>query len=240
MTKSPNLKAQIEKNRATISTLLTGSRTFNRLNSFNWIRHELTNEAMILFQYPDYMPKSEKTLYLDYTNMSNLGNAWDYILKHQTTPIDNIQIRRVHSILAQGTNIPGGVYRVSAAYIERLQMHAPNYATLLYRMDDIEYNISNTSIPLLNRAFNTHYDIIAAQPFNDFNKRTARLIMNWILIQNDYRPVLFNKKTDKEGYMAALLARAQDDCKTYSHYMYECMLRTQRDILKLLNKSKIM
>lgn len=240
MTKTPSLKSQIERNRVSISAMLSGSQTFNRLNSLNWIRHELANEATILFQYPDYMPKSEKSLYLDYTNMSNLGNAWDYILKHQKTPIDNLQIRRVHAILAQGTNIPGGVYRVSSAFIEKLQMHAPNYATLLYRLDDIQFNISNENIPVLTRAFNTHYDLIAAQPFNDFNKRTARLIMNWILIQNDYRPILFNKKTDKDAYMAALLARAQDDCKTYSHYMYECMLRTQREIIKLLSKSKVM
>lgn len=232
------IKQSIEQNRAEISALLSGDHSFKRLNSLNWIRHELTTEAETLFQYPDYLPKNEKNLYIDYNNLKNLGEAWDYIIAHSNIDIiDDFQIRKVHSILAKNTHIPGGIYRVSSAFVEQLGVHAPNFSKLPYGLNDIQYHLDNKDIPVLTRAFNTHYDLIALQPFNDFNKRTARLIMNWFLIKNAYRPILFNKSSDKNDYMHALRNRADDDCKSYSAYMYSCMLRTQNSLLKILRGS---
>lgn len=239
MTKTPNLKSLIEQNRQTITQMLSGADTTKRLNNLNWIRDELTKEAKILFQYPDYMPKKDKKFFLDFNNLKNLGTAWDYILKHEhVETIDNYQIREIHRILCENTDIPGGIYRISDAYIMQLGIPAPNYEKLVQILGTTESNMTEESVPVLTRAFNLHYDLIAAQPFNDFNKRTARLIMNWFLIKNGYRPILFNKRTDKEDYMAALRARAKGDTKTYSHYMYACMLRTQQDIIRQLKKSK--
>lgn len=240
MIKKINYKSKIEQNRIEIANMLSGAHTCNRLNTINWIRHELGTEAEILFQYPDYLPSSQKKLYLDYNNIANLSKAWDYILKHPKTKIDNYNIRKIHHILSKNTDIPGGTYRISDAYIEKLQTHAISYEKLLYKMSDIEYMLSNEQINVITRAFNTHFDIIISQPFNDFNKRTARLIMNWLLIQNGYMPILFNKKTDKDNYMNALQARTKNDCKTYSHYLYHCMIRTQNEIIKLLSKSKML
>jgi len=241
MTKTPNLKEIIEKNRQAINTILSDSHSHKRLNNMHWIRDELSKEAKILFQYPDYMPQKEKSLYLDFSNIKNLGTAWDYIVTHdKVKTIDNFNIRQIHTILCKDTNIPGGQYRLSDAHIMQLGQDAPSYAKMLYHLSDIEYHINDTRVPVLNRAFNIHYDIIATQPFNDFNKRTARLVMNWFLIINGYRPILFNKRTDRDDYMAALRARANGDTKAYSHYMYSCMIRTQREILKRLRKSRIL
>ena len=76
------------------------------------------------------------------------------------------------------------------------------------------------------------------QPFDDFNKRTARLIMNWVLLQNGYRPIAFNKRGDKTDYIASLTARANGNKRQYTDYMSKCQLRTQRAILKQLHDSK--
>ncbi len=241
MTKSPDYKELIEQNRETISHMLSGSDTHKRLRNLNWIRDELSKETKILFQYPDYMPQKDRQFYLDFNSIKNLDTAWDYIVTHDNIQtIDNYDIRQIHKILCKDTDIPGGEYRISEAHIMQLGTHAPTYQQLLYKLDDIQYHINDTRVHVLNRAFNIHYEIIAAQPFNDFNKRTARMIMNWFLIINGYRPILFNKHSDRENYMSALRARAQGDTKTYSHYMYECMLRTQRDIIKRLKKSRVL
>lgn len=239
MTKTPNLKHQIEQNRQIITEMLSATDTHKRLNNLNWIRDELTNEAKILFQYPDNMPQKDKKFFLDFNNMKNLGTAWDYILEHDNIKtIDTYDIRHIHTILSEHTDIPGGQYRLSDAHIMQLGKSAPTFHQLLYHMDNIQYHINDTRIPVLTRAFNLHYDLILAQPFNDFNKRTARLVMNWFLIINGYRPILFNKRTDKEEYMLALRNRANGDTKKYSHYMYSCMVRTQQDIIRRLKKSR--
>ena len=235
MTKTPKIKLQLEQNRQIITKMLSGVGTHKRLNNFNWLRHEIAYvEPRTLF----YVPNKQQDPYLDYNSMSNFNDAWEYILRHKHTTIDNYQIRHIHELLAKNTDIQGGVYRISDAYIEQLNMHVPPYAILVQRLGDIEYNISNKSVPTLTRAFDAHYDIFINQLFNDFNKRTARLIMNWILIQGGYTPVVFNKKTDKANYMNALRSRANGDNEAYSSYMHECLARTQKEIITMIKNAR--
>jgi Fic family protein len=48
-----------------------------------------------------------------------------------------------------------------------------------------------------------HYKFVCIHPFDDGNGRVARLIMNYILLRNNYPPVII-KSDDKEGYLTAL------------------------------------
>lgn len=48
-----------------------------------------------------------------------------------------------------------------------------------------------------------HYKYIRIHPFDDGNGRTARIIMNFILMQYEYPPVII-KTDDKENYFAAI------------------------------------
>jgi Fic family protein len=48
-----------------------------------------------------------------------------------------------------------------------------------------------------------HYKFVCIHPFDDGNGRVARLIMNYILVKNDYPPVII-KADDKESYLTAL------------------------------------
>ena len=206
-----DIKEQIESNKEIITELSSGAKSCTRLNNMGWMHSELIHETETLFQYPNYMPPEEKEYHLNYIHIGNLGRAWNYITRNKKTPIDNYQIRQLHRILSKNTDIKGGEYRFSDAFIEQLH---------------------------LIRAFNTHFDIVYAQPFNDFNKRVARLTMNWFLMQNNYTPIFFNKKSDNRDYMVALYHRAHEDYKSYSYYMYKCMLRTQKDIIQLIKKSR--
>lgn len=205
----------------------------------NWIRHELIEETKILFQYPDYLPQKDKENYLDFVSLTNIGKAWEFISKAPQTKtiFDTYDLKDLHKILTQDTNIPCGQYRTSDAYIEQLRMHAPSYNKSLQLLDNAFFHLNNQNVPILSRAFDIHYDLIAIQPFEDFNKRTARLFMDWFLIQNGYRPILFNKRTDKNDYMNAIRQRKNGDYKAYSCYMYSCLLRSQENLIKQIKKS---
>jgi len=48
-----------------------------------------------------------------------------------------------------------------------------------------------------------HYKFVCIHPFDDGNGRVARLIMNYILLKNDYPPIII-KAADKESYLTAL------------------------------------
>lgn len=241
MTKTPKLKAHIEQNRQTISCMLSGADTHKRLNNVNWLRHELSyTEPRTLF----YVPTRDQEPYLDYNCMKNLGLAYDYIISNPNTTIDALEICRIHSILCADTFIHGGGYRQTGKVLEITvngqRMHAPDAPEIPFQLNQILFKLNNSNECAISRAFNIHYDLIALQPFDDFNKRTARLIMNWVLIQNGYRPIVFNHSTDKAKYREAITANANGDHKTYTRYMSACMLRTQNEIINLLKKSRIL
>lgn len=241
MTKTPKFKKQIEENRKTISEMLSGADTVKRLNNLNWIRHEISyTEPRTLF----YIPNREQQPYLDYNSMKNLGEAYDYIVANPKKIIDITEICKIHSTLCTGTHIQGGLFRTSPKIIEITvnghRLHAPDASQILPKMNEIVFKLNNTDTCPLHRAFGIHYDLITLQPFDDFNKRTARLIMNWVLIQNGYRPIVFNQRTDKQKYKDAITAYASGKPKEYISYMSSCLVRTQREIISLLQNSKML
>ena len=107
------------------------------------------------------------------------------------------------------------------------------------KLNEILFKMNKDNISPITKAFTIHYDLIALQPFDDFNKRTSRLIMNWVLIQNGYRPVVFNQRTDKQKYIDAFTSYANGDCKAYMSYMAGCLARTQREIIRVLHNSRM-
>lgn len=241
MTKTQNYKIRIEENRQQITNMLSGADTHKRLNNINWLRHELSyTEPRTLF----YVPSREQLPYLDYNSMKNLGTAYDYIIDNPDTIIDMSEICKLHSILCTGTPISGGMFRntskVLELYVDGNRIHAPEASEIPSKLNEIVFRFNDRNTKTLTRAFNAHYDLIMLQPFDDFNKRTARLIMNWLLIQGGYRPVVFNQHSDKQKYKDAIAAKAAGNHKEYIQYMSACLLRTQKEIIDLLKKSRVL
>lgn len=240
MTKTPKTKIEIEQNRQIITKMLSGAGTHKRLNNVNWLRHEIAYvEPRTLF----YIPNKEQTPYIDYNNMKNIGDAYDYIIDNPNQIIDATEICRIHSMLCANTHIQGGIFRSTPKILEITvngkRMHAPDAYEIPSQMNEIIYKMNNTP-DILTRAFNIHYDLIALQPFDDFNKRTSRLVMNWVLVQGGYRPIVFNQRSDKQRYKEAISQCANGNYRAYAHYMSACLLRTQKEIIKLLKKSRIL
>ena len=199
---------------------------FLRLNMLNYVRSEFKHEAKQL--------QPIGTGQIDFTNIYNMSAAWDYVLQNLTSRIGIYEIREINSIISQNNDqdICGGSFRHSMALV--LGQPAPKPEKIYELLDNAVYNLHSDNNSILTKAFNIHYDIITTQPFSDFNKRTARIIMNWYLLQNKYTPILFNHKTDNQEYTKNLKARLNGDNKTYTKYMCEKINHGE-----LLNASKI-
>lgn len=240
MNSTTNLKRKIENNRIIISDIFADTESTKRLNNLNWLRHEISyTEPRTLF----YIPTKNQQPYLDFNCMRNIGTAYDYIIKNPTETIDLYSICRIHSILCTDTHIDGGRFRDCTKILEIKingnRMYAPESTEIQNRLNEIAYNCNNPDNEVICTAFKAHYDIIALQPFDDFNKRTSRLIMNWILIKNGYSPIAFNSPKDKQNYIASITANANGNHKDYNRYMLSCMARTQDKVINLLKKSKV-
>lgn len=229
-------KQQIALKRAELDTCFDSFSSVKRTNNLNWLRRQ------IAFEEPQMLcPVSKANL--DETSMSNIATTYDYIMENKALEINIEDIRIIHAKLCSNTNIDGYNFRTTNCKlrmsIDGMTYNAPDYSVIDYELRQIIYRMNHSTRDILTRAYDVHYEIIMLQPFDDFNKRTARMIMNWLLLQNGYRPIAFNKRSDKSAYIQALQSRASGDKRAYSEYMAQCQLRTQEQILKHLRDSKI-
>lgn len=208
-----------------------------KISDIGWIYHQIVYvEPMTLF------PWTEKSYVHEFFDTENLGNlAKAYRKTCVDKEINWHTICDVHYIICENTIVPGGQFRMSPKILDisvnGMQYHAPNYLKIPFEMQTNIENRINTCQDAIDTALKTHAEMILLQPFEDFNKRTARIIMNWILINNGYTPIIFNNKTDKNAYRAAIVNYASGKKKEYNSFMLNCMERTQFSLIKVLNQS---
>lgn len=76
-----------------------------------------------------------------------------------------------------------------------------------------------------------HYRFIRIHPFDDGNGRTARLLMNFILMQYGYPPVII-KTEDKENYFNVLRLADAGNIEPFVNYIAENLSRSLEIMIK--------
>lgn len=223
---------RVECNKKIITKMLSKNTT-KRLNNFNWLRHEISfNEPRNLF----HMPIKTQAPYFDHTCTRGLGTAYDYILEHSDiSPISIKDVCQIHYLICNKSDIQMNDTFIHAGVIKKTTCPME----IETKLDTIIYTTTNNNKPKFIQAFDLHYQIILLQPFDDYNKRTARMVMNWYLIKNGYHPIVFTQKSDKTKYPSALLKMKNGDSDFYYDYMIKSMQTTQEKIIKQLRNSKI-
>jgi Fic family protein len=93
---------------------------------------------------------------------------------------------------------------------------------LMHWMDE-EINIKKTH-PLVVAAL-LHYKFVRIHPFDDGNGRISRLIMNYVLLKNNFPPAIIQSK-DKKGYLTALNRADSGDLEAFIVYVGEQLIRS--------------
>ncbi len=83
-----------------------------------------------------------------------------------------------------------------------------------------------------------HYKIVRIHPFDDSNGRTSRLLMNYILLRNDYAPLVINS-TDKKNYLIALNEADAGDIGAFVKYIVSLQLHWQELFLRAVKGETI-
>jgi Fic family protein len=128
---------------------------------------------------------------------------WMRELAGRTTAVDETTVRELHRrIAARSQPEIGGVYSLLPRRIAGSSVIFPNPVKIPQLMRDFGEWLSNIE-PLPATSFQAHFRLVSIHPFTDGNGRTARLLMNLLLIRAGYPPIAI-RPVDRKTYLDAL------------------------------------
>jgi Fic family protein len=131
-------------------------------------------------------------------------------LGRQATLLTEMDIRGLHRlvVLRSRPDIAGSYADQGRYVVTDTGRHAfPSPAEVPALMGDLVAWLRDAS-DTPETAFRAHRDLVDIHPFNDGNGRTARLLMNLVLIRGGYPPVAV-RPVDRPAYIQALQAHQE-------------------------------
>jgi Fic family protein len=159
-----------------------------------------------------------KTL-VEHLEATNHVKALKEVLRLSQTPTDqlrSIDVLQLHETVLHGIDdANAGHYRTIPVRISGSSVVLPNPVKVPDLMETfIESIVSNTELHPVELAAEAHYQLVTIHPFVDGNGRTARLLMNLVLMQNGYPPAIIRTRDRLryiDGLEKAQLGGSKDD-----------------------------
>ena len=132
-------------------------------------------------------------------------------LAREREPLSEFDVRNLHALVVKRSEPTiAGRYATSNRYINtdsgRLAFPSPVEVPILMR----DFSAWLGSAPMnAETSFEAHHRLVDIHPFNDGNGRTARLLMNLILIRAGYPPIAIRPE-DRLAYLNALQSSRVD------------------------------
>jgi Fic family protein len=157
-------------------------------------------------------------------------------IARQADPLTESDVRNLHRLVVQRSRPDiAGRYADLARYVrtETGRHEFPSPATIPALMSDFAGWLAG-SPDTLETAFSAHLRLVNIHPFNDGNGRTARLLMNLILIRSGYPPLTVRPE-DRADYIRALQqAQERRGADSFDRLLYERLDATLGEYLRTL------
>ena len=243
------IRVRIEENKNTLQKLLQNPDNQKVLDK--WLKTELAYtsnaiEGNTLTRKETEMAIEEKITsgakpINDYLEAVNHAKAFDCIIesaKHNIK-VDENYILAIHKIILSGINdANAGFYRSVRVRISGSQTILPNPLKVPDLMENFSTWLAQEDDDILIKAIEAHYRLVSIHPFIDGNGRTARLLLNSILMENGYAPIII-RPIDRKRYLSALETyQTQENKDPYYRFMLSAMNRSLKMMIDLLDISK--
>lgn len=168
------------------------------------------------------------------------GAAYDFMLKfarQQDMNITEDTIKKLHRLFYQKVDADqAGQYRSIQVYISGTEYIPPSPEDVPHLMKHLADQIhsSRSTLHPIELAAMAHKRLVDIHPFVDGNGRTARLLMNLILVHNSYGVVSIPPVLRNEYVNALSASRKLNDMEPFSKLIAECVIETERDYCRLL------
>ncbi|MFA6081871.1 MAG: Fic family protein [Patescibacteria group bacterium] len=161
----------------------------------------------------------------DLIETHNHALAWEYV-RHlantiKTKDISQAEILHIHRILMNKVDsVHAGQYRTGTVRNE------PNEKVNVAMAEMVQWLNGNHTKHPVQIAADAHLKLITIHPFVEANCRTARLLMNLILLQNGYPPAVI-RVDDQSRYVTDLeVAQADAQLDDYYQLIFEATDRS--------------
>ena len=170
----------------------------------------------------------------EHLEATNHKNAIDYLgeLLTKVEPITAEDIKKIHFLVLEGiNNLNAGRYRSVEVYISGTMQVLPKPDAVPGLMLDFSRWLverqEQRDLHPVRLAAHAHYKFVAIHPFIDGNGRTARLLMNLILMKYGYPIAIVECETEKrKAYYAAIRAANAGNLDTFEYLMAQYVDKT--------------
>lgn len=142
----------------------------------------------------------------EHLEATNHAKAFDWIMdfiKNGPARITEKDIVHIHDIILKGIDDNAGHYRSVAMRISGSRTVLPNPLKVPDLMAEFVVWLNTSTVHPVELAAQAHYKLVTIHPFIDGNGRTARLLMNLILMMHGYTPAVISMN-DRATYLHAL------------------------------------
>jgi Fic family protein len=162
---------------------------------------------------------------------------WVRELAAKTTSIDETTVRELHRLIVFRSQPEiVGTYSTLPRRIAGSPVVFPNAVKIPGLMKEYGEWFSKAA-PEPATSFDAHFRLVAIHPFADGNGRTARLLMNLLLLRGGYPPVAV-RPVDRNTYLDKLEhASMRQDLKPFQTFMRERLDATLGEYLSALEEA---
>ncbi len=182
----------------------------------------LRQTALILSE--GISPQGAKTD--DIIEVLNSRDAWEFIKAYKGQVNKGFATKIQYEITKNTTCRIQGNYRDSEVIIGGSDWKPPLARQVPALMEELfnQYKKQKHSLHPVELASWLHNRLVQIHPFSDGNGRTARILMNWILIRNGFPPAII-ETSNKEDYYKAIEAADKENQKPFVGFLATQLLR---------------
>tara|TARA_Y100000780_G_scaffold218953_1_gene224458 strand:+ start:1846 stop:2823 length:978 start_codon:yes stop_codon:yes gene_type:complete len=150
------------------------------------------------------------------------------------------QILYIHKLILKGIEDDhAGSIRTIPVRISGSAVVLPNYVKVPQLLKNFVADIDASKDHPVKIAAMAHYNLVSIHPFIDGNGRTARLLMNLILLQSGYPPVIIHPKNRLKYLKSLEKAQMGGDITDYLNLVYKAVQNSFTIYLKALKNETL-
>ncbi|MCK5016734.1 MAG: Fic family protein [Candidatus Peribacteraceae bacterium] len=204
-----------------------------------FLREGLTSEGKPLKDYVEAKNHAEAIDYLHEIVLSKRMITESFIKE-----LHGLLLREIESTVAKGSNgklihkpLSSGKYKTRPNHVLTLSGTIHKYTEPIKIPDEMQSLLvwlKNNKMHPVKKAALFHYRFVCIHPFDDGNGRMARLLMNLILMQEDYPPCVIHNTKRKEYLKNLEHSDATGSTNEFLDFISNELIETQQIMLKAL------